>query len=124
MQMNLLKFSFCLFLAKSSNLFTQAASKLDKQYTKSSVNNITLTCTLSMETAWVRLRLSSLSAHLIDSLSQCVASETATQIKERSVRNRFPAALLYCLLYRASFKLGTSSLFMLTRGINIVRLHC
>lgn len=37
----------------------------------------------------------------MDSLSQCVANETATQVKERSVSNGFPTALLYM----ASFKL-------------------
>lgn len=35
-----------LFLNKSSNLYIRAARKLDKQYSKSSVN-ISLTCTLS-----------------------------------------------------------------------------
>ena len=54
-----------------------------------------------MNAAWVRLHLSFLSAHSMDSMSQCVAGETATEVKERSVSNGFPTALLYM----ASFKL-------------------
>lgn len=88
-----------LFLDKSSDLYVEAASKLDKQYTKSSVNDITLTCTLSVERAWVKLHLSCLRAHLIDSWSQFEAGERATQIKERSVSNGFPAASLQCKLH-------------------------
>lgn len=33
----------------------------------------------------------------MDSLSQCVARETATQVKERSVSNGSPTALLYSI---------------------------
>lgn len=49
MQINALDvyFFLLLFLDKSFNLYDHAARKLDKQNTKSSVNNISLTCTLS-----------------------------------------------------------------------------
>lgn len=61
MRINILNVWFLLQLLDKCSQSEGAAREEDKQYSKSSVNNISLACTLSAHEskAWVRLHLSS-----------------------------------------------------------------